>query len=274
VGEADARAVLAAAGLDDGGRLERAGAGRRNEVWVTDEVVVRLLGDPLRLAMEVALLGRVAAAGTVPVAEVVWARPDPPAAMVQRRLPGHRLADVADAPDELRADVVRVLRAIHDVDVTAGGAGNLGPDLAGEEPTFGAWFVDRVRAEAGAASLTAHERRLAERALGVLDRARPRLDGQPSGLVHGDFQPTNLLVDGRRVTGVLDWEAAKAGPPWLDLGWWDWWRAVVGAPWPLAPHGERGDLRRLVRLRIELRELLQGRGGDGGRLARLLDEAA
>lgn len=37
------------------------------------------------------------------------------------------------------------------------------------------------------------------------------------GIVHGDFGPANILVDGTRITGVIDWEAARAlGPPILD----------------------------------------------------------
>jgi aminoglycoside phosphotransferase (APT) family kinase protein len=38
-------------------------------------------------------------------------------------------------------------------------------------------------------------------------------------LVHGDYKPSNLLVDTGRltVTGVLDWEFAFAGPPLYDL---------------------------------------------------------
>jgi aminoglycoside phosphotransferase (APT) family kinase protein len=38
-------------------------------------------------------------------------------------------------------------------------------------------------------------------------------------LVHGDFKPSNLLVDTSRLTvsGVLDWEFAFAGPHLYDL---------------------------------------------------------
>jgi aminoglycoside phosphotransferase (APT) family kinase protein len=43
----------------------------------------------------------------------------------------------------------------------------------------------------------------------------------PLGLVHGDFQPPNILVD--RGTGayhMVDWEIARVGDPREDLGWW------------------------------------------------------
>ncbi len=40
-------------------------------------------------------------------------------------------------------------------------------------------------------------------------------------LVHGDFGPNNVLLDGRAqtVTAVLDWEWAHAGDPVEDLAW-------------------------------------------------------
>jgi aminoglycoside phosphotransferase (APT) family kinase protein len=38
-------------------------------------------------------------------------------------------------------------------------------------------------------------------------------------LVHGDFRPANLLVEGGRITTILDWELAHVGDPAEDLGW-------------------------------------------------------
>jgi aminoglycoside phosphotransferase (APT) family kinase protein len=38
-------------------------------------------------------------------------------------------------------------------------------------------------------------------------------------IVHGDFRMGNLMVDGERVSGVLDWELTHIGDPVEDLGW-------------------------------------------------------
>jgi aminoglycoside phosphotransferase (APT) family kinase protein len=38
-------------------------------------------------------------------------------------------------------------------------------------------------------------------------------------LVHGDFKPGNLLLEGDEVSAVLDWETAHLGDPHEDLGW-------------------------------------------------------
>jgi aminoglycoside phosphotransferase (APT) family kinase protein len=44
-------------------------------------------------------------------------------------------------------------------------------------------------------------------------------------LVHGDLNPEHLLVDGDRVTGVIDWSDARVADPAKDLAW-----ALHGAP--------------------------------------------
>ncbi|MCY3635397.1 MAG: phosphotransferase family protein [bacterium] len=53
-------------------------------------------------------------------------------------------------------------------------------------------------------------RQLAEMAPGPPERAV---------LVHGDLGPGNVLHDGRRVTGLCDWELAHVGDPMEDLAW-------------------------------------------------------
>jgi aminoglycoside phosphotransferase (APT) family kinase protein len=38
-------------------------------------------------------------------------------------------------------------------------------------------------------------------------------------LVHGDYRTGNVLFEGDRISGVLDWEFARCGDPMWDLGW-------------------------------------------------------
>jgi aminoglycoside phosphotransferase (APT) family kinase protein len=38
-------------------------------------------------------------------------------------------------------------------------------------------------------------------------------------LVHGDLRMGNLIVDGDRLAGILDWEMAAPGDPIADLTW-------------------------------------------------------
>jgi aminoglycoside phosphotransferase (APT) family kinase protein len=44
-------------------------------------------------------------------------------------------------------------------------------------------------------------------------------DNERTVLVHGDFKPGNVLLDGHDVSAVLDWETAHLGDPHEDLGW-------------------------------------------------------
>ncbi len=49
-----------------------------------------------------------------------------------------------------------------------------------------------------------------------------RRHAQPSQrtvLVHADFKPGNILLEGDRVSSLLDWELAHLGDPLEDLGW-------------------------------------------------------
>jgi aminoglycoside phosphotransferase (APT) family kinase protein len=50
-----------------------------------------------------------------------------------------------------------------------------------------------------------------------LDTHRP--PPTPLTLVHGEFQTTNVMVDGTGALQVIDWEYAHVGDPRVDLGW-------------------------------------------------------
>ena len=39
-------------------------------------------------------------------------------------------------------------------------------------------------------------------------------------LIHNDFADWNLLTDGSKITGVLDWDECHAGDPIADLACW------------------------------------------------------
>jgi hypothetical protein len=74
-------------------QLGAAVAGQRNDVWLAESsngtVVVRLLKETTRLAMEVALLARAAEAG-IPVPTCLWSTIDPRPVMIQTAVRGIR----------------------------------------------------------------------------------------------------------------------------------------------------------------------------------------
>lgn len=66
-----------------------------------------------------------------------------------------------------------------------------------------------------------------------------------NALVHNDFRNGNFMVDGQRITAVLDWEVAHIGDPMRDLGWictnsWRFGRTEL----PVGGFGEYADLFR------------------------------
>ena len=53
-----------------------------------------------------------------------------------------------------------------------------------------------------------------ERVADTLDRPRPA--GRKT-FIHRDYHPGNVLLDGTKVTGVVDWLTAALGPPGIDI---------------------------------------------------------
>jgi len=111
---------------------------------------------------------------------------------LEERLPGERPAALTEALREKCVDyLVELFRLESDGD----------------------WDI-RERAAVVAAAAPGHAAELAT--LG--DRLARNLAAAPRGFAHGDFWSENLLVDGDRLTGAVDWDYGGGGrPPALDL---------------------------------------------------------
>ena len=191
-------------------------------------------------ATTAAALRLAAGAGVPGVPDVLEVRAGDPAVgapglLVTRMLPGRRgdlvlptLDDAAlDAVSEQLVEVleqlagVRMLRAgvFLDADLT------VGPLPAPFDDGLLAQLEAQLAPQAARLGLDGR----------TLDRLRARcreaqdvLDDEPDAphgpgvrgacLVHSDLNPKNLLLDGDRLTGVLDWEFAHAGSRWTDVG--------------------------------------------------------
>jgi aminoglycoside phosphotransferase (APT) family kinase protein len=167
--------------------------------------------------------------GLIPVPEVLEVRradprADLPGLLVTSFLPGTRgdvllptldetgLATVGGRLGDLLADLggMPMLRSgpFVDGDLRIGTFGPDGDDLPAwvdaRHGTFTGWTAEEVKGI----------QEVAEQAQMLLDTVDRRC------LVHGDFNPKNLLIDSETlaVTGLLDWEFAHAGHPYTDLG--------------------------------------------------------
>lgn len=81
----------------------------------------------------------------------------------------------------------------------------------------------------------------------LLERIAPLYASLPRQLCHEDTDPSNLLMEGERVTGVLDWEfcALDLRPTDLvvALTWWPVERFGTGEEWPIMAALLRGYAR-------------------------------
>ncbi|WP_093648764.1 phosphotransferase family protein [Streptomyces sp. 2314.4] len=147
------------------------------------------------------------------------------AIMVQDRVVGETLREHAErvGPQRARAAVRQageVLSRIHQLDTT--GFGSVDAALHGTDAKFGEWFIDGLEEKlADARRIEPASDRVLDRAMGLMHAHRAMLDDCEPNLLHGDFSPDNIIVDGGSIAAVLDWEAAKSGPPEMDIGWWD-----------------------------------------------------
>ena len=146
---------------------------------------------------------------------------------VQERLPGSSIARALPTLEDARLRSLtdqagELLAAVHAIQVD--GAGALDDQGRVDSSLGGTWSPERDLAHRST-ELAAHgvDPALVERA----DEARRRLpamiDRAPACLVHGDWTLANLLTDGERITGVVDWEGAGGGDPASELRGWDLW---------------------------------------------------
>jgi aminoglycoside phosphotransferase len=219
--EARARRALEGAGLDMMMPLERASS-VTNEVWVAEDIVIRVNRRPdqrLRreallaplLPPEVGYPGIVAYGGEL---GADW--------FVCERVPGLVLSRCwpAMARGE-RREVVRQLagklRALHQFEFPPGLPETTSPQLLGGPESFGPTepllaALQRARdLEHVDSSVIAAAERI------VRDSAYALDPWASETLIHGDLHFENVLWDGTQITALLDFEYARPGPPDLDL---------------------------------------------------------
>ena len=123
-------------------------------------------------------------------------------------------------------DMNRVLAALHEVDITAIGLSDYGPEGNYFERQVGRWSKQYR------ASVTQKIPEMDELMIRLVEE-RPKDDGQRT-LVHGDYRLDNMIFDATdtQVRAVLDWELSTIGHPFADL-------AGVIMQWQL-PTGSEG----------------------------------
>jgi aminoglycoside phosphotransferase (APT) family kinase protein len=177
-------------------------------------LVLRLLGprhDPRRVLRECAVQRAVAAQGfPAPPCLLADADPAPLGApfLLMTRLPGRPLLRVRGLG--LGATLAETQARLHALDpaplLAAVAAAGLDPASLGFDG-----YLERLAARVAAGPLEG-----LRPVLDWLRARRPAAAGAPV-ICHGDFHPQNLLAEGRRVTGVVDWPNCLVADPAFDV---------------------------------------------------------
>ena len=198
--------------------LERLSGGANMESWAfacgPEEYVLRrapsakvMVGRPLSHASEAAVIRAARAAGVIAPQIVAELEPGDGlgSGFVMRRLPGSAAPEIAlgEGGAALLGDLGAALAAVHRIDPAAVEIAPLLDPAAGVEGLAGQF------AEHGG------DRPIIALGLAWLRANLPT--PIPPRLVHGDFRIGNLMTQGGRLSGVLDWEIAHRGDFHEDL---------------------------------------------------------
>jgi aminoglycoside phosphotransferase (APT) family kinase protein len=167
---------------------------------------------------------------SVPAPEVLWLETDPRwlerPFFVMGRLPGEASPQALLASgfhghaEAIAQQNVEILARIHNLDWQA-----LGLDFLGVPAPDGCAQQEIERWERIMRQQALEPQPVLELAVAWLRAHQPA--AQRVTLVHADYRTGNFLVDGDRITGVLDWEMVHLGDPLEDVAWvclrsWRW----------------------------------------------------
>lgn len=219
--------ILAAAGLPTSGRF-RTSAGWVSRAWIGDDVVVRQSTGGARDAYrhETAVLAALAGTG-VPHARsiAVGEHPDGPWSVTER-LPGRTLHQAWGPSDEhgrrrMIESLGAALRTLHRVPAPSPALRPpwLADAFAGADwPAYHPPIVGT--AERLAAEALRRDGADVEVVTAARDWARAHVElfaDAPPVLVHGDLHPSNVMVDGDEVSGLIDFAEAVTQPADVEL---------------------------------------------------------
>jgi aminoglycoside phosphotransferase (APT) family kinase protein len=129
-------------------------------------------------------------------------------------------------------EFIRVLEAIHAVDIDAVGLGDAAKRSGYLERQVVRWTDQWHRAKD-------EDDPIVDALSEELASAIP-VSG-PTTIVHGDYRLGNVMFDGTRINGVLDWEMATLGDPLADVGYTLLWWGTTDRP-PINPSQAVADL--------------------------------
>jgi aminoglycoside phosphotransferase (APT) family kinase protein len=244
--------ILAFHDLEQPETIQRADIGRNNPIFMVDDRwVVRFDGladadsSPAfreRFKSEVAIAALLRERGfPAPVVEAYEPTPAhvPRPYMLMQMLPGRPIVRVwqdlsVEQRHHLASQAGRMLAALHDIPIDGFGWPLNAPEFA--FPTWTEWVADAFkRYSSDALALEVITQDVIDSIADRLERAQSAFDAvSRPWFVHRDFHFENLLTDGERITGLLDFEWSLGGDTSLDFATTgEWVTQCAGAVEPL-----------------------------------------
>lgn len=149
--------------------------------------------------------------GVVPVPDLLDRGPN---WAVLTFLPGRLLSQVPEGVGEAAVAIARIASIHFDA------SGQLNPDGSISAFSFGglSGFMTQQLDDSDVQQWLGPDTfKKVQRILNQESQRLAELDAE-SCFVHGDFNPSNILIDQGQVSGVLDWDYSHAGTPYMDIG--------------------------------------------------------
>jgi aminoglycoside phosphotransferase (APT) family kinase protein len=189
----------------------------------TEELVLRKVidGQPIGNLVEEWNMVELAWNGGIPVPEPLWLEPTHTsignAFFAVRRVPGKNHGDVwgkaTNVPRAAGIQLAQALAKLHRIDV----------ELVGSTPAAPMVTQEDLLAAIDAVDIHPDSSDIEEATLyaGLIEWLRSHIPATPHqpALLHGDVGFHNMLIEGERISGLLDWERAHLGDPAEELAY-------------------------------------------------------
>ena len=145
---------------------------------------------------------------------------------VEEKIEGEPLAEITDSLDKATIKLLmnqagNILSKIHSVRI--GGFGGL--DMQTPYKKWSEYILrpcsnkQRIVEVAGSIGI---DTRLIDKAIKSLRESSDLLDETQPQLLHGDYGAKHMLVNNKKIVGIIDFENAKGGDPIFDLAWFNY----------------------------------------------------
>ena len=148
---------------------------------------------------------------------------------LENKLPGSVLSEAEfDKNDPIYKKIIiesgKLLAKVHSI--PAGHFGYSDENGENEPKTFRPYIKNKFKSikpyEAAAQKNNVDTKKISE-SFQVLDRYIPLFDSETPILVHNDYGPRHILVNGGKISGIIDFGNCKGGFPEQDFAWCYFW---------------------------------------------------